>query len=335
MKMGSSNSPPSGPEKSDEKGLFIFLPRSWTPYAELMRLGNPVGSLNTFFPYLFGSLFAACVSNPLASPSSVIFKATLLLVTAFFEHSAGCSWNDIVDADVDRLVTRTRTRPMARGAISSKNASIFTAAQCAIWLAILSQISTQCVLWTIPLLALVGLYPFTKRVTNYPQTVLGITLAWGILIGSVAFDVNPLPQNEPDYMGVLTPITSIFGCYVIWTMMIDMIYAHQDLQDDMKAGIFSMAVRYKKYPKFVLSGLGAFQVGLLAASTYLIDSKVEGLVATCFSCTLLNIWMIWSVDLKDSPQCWWWFQNGSLMMGGVISAGLSGEYLSRLTGSEG
>ena len=231
---------------------------------------------------------------------------------------------------MDRLVSRTRLRPMARGAISSVNASIFVVAQCLVWLTILSRISMKCVLWAIPLVVLVGFYPYSKRVTNYPQTVLGVTLSWGTLIGSVALGIDPLDLAQGQWPEILSPMACIFGSYVIWTMMIDMIYAHQDLQDDMKAGILSMAVCYRDYPKFVLSILGVIQVALLAAFGAQMQSGSLCLVTMCVSSASLMMWMISCVDLRESAQCWWWFQNGSMMMGAVICGGLSAEYFTRL-----
>ena len=113
--------------------------------------------------------------------------------------------------------------------------------------------------------------------------------------------------------------------------MIDMIYAYQDFPDDLKAGVFSMAVGYRDHPKLTLLVLGFLQIGLLACSGLLGEFSIGYLVTTCASITVLILWMIWSVDLRDSQQCWWWFQNGSLMMGGLMCTGTFVEYLNRLS----
>ena len=309
---------------------FYYLPIQWRPYAELMRLGNPVGTLNTFFPYVLGSLYASCTKQPTASPKIVFITSAWLLLAAFMEHCTGCSWNDIVDMDIDRLVARTRSRPMARKAISPISALAFTALECSIWLKVLSQVSTQCVLWALPLVGFIGLYPYTKRFTNYAQTALGITLAWGTIIGSVALDVGPLDLARKDPWRLLAPLACLFAAYAIWTTMIDMIYAYQDFLDDLKAGVFSMAVGYRDHPKLTLLVLGLVQISLLACSGFLGGFSIGYLVTTCASVAFLILWMIWSVDLRDSRQCWWWFQNGSLMMGGLMCMGTFVEYLNRL-----
>ena len=114
---------------SQKAGVFTYLPLSWVPYAELMRIHKPVGTLNVFFPHLFGSLFAGCVLDPFIRPRLLLMRIGALLGAAFVLRSAGCSWNDIADRDLDRLVERTRLRPMARGAISLPAAYVFTATQ--------------------------------------------------------------------------------------------------------------------------------------------------------------------------------------------------------------
>ena len=114
---------------------FHFCPLiQWRPYAELMRLGNPIGTLMSFFPYLSGSLYAACIWQPMASPRTILITNAWLLAAAFMGHCTGCSWNDIIDMNIDRLVARTRSRPMARRAISPVKALAFTALECSICL---------------------------------------------------------------------------------------------------------------------------------------------------------------------------------------------------------
>lgn len=112
-------------------------------------------------------------------------RSASLFVAAFVLHSAGCTCNDIADRDLDRLVERTCSRPMARDAISLRAAYMFTAAQVGIWLAVFSQLLPE--LWisyVAPLLFPVSLYPFAKRITDYAQVVLDITPVWGVLVGA-------------------------------------------------------------------------------------------------------------------------------------------------------
>ena len=309
------------------KDVGSSQPFSWAPYFELMRLSNPVGTLLTFFPHLFGSLYAAYASQPPIALHTVVVTNLVFLPAACILHSAGCSWNDIIDADLDRQVARTRSRPMARGAISPRNGYIFTVAEFLVWLAILSQLSVQCVLWGLPLVFLVVLYPYAKRITHYPQVVLGFTLSWGTLIGCVSMGVNPISVVMERSSSVSWALICIISSYIVWTTIIDMIYAHQDLQDDIKAGILSMAVRYKEYPKPTLWVLAGTQVGLLVSTGLLMGFGPVYMTGTCVGSASLLICMIWEVDLKDSSQCWWWFQYGSMIMGTIIAMGMFGEYL--------
>ena len=188
----SSKSGPDGLHIHSQKaGVLAYLPPSWVPYAELMRIHKPVGTMSIFFPYLFGSLFAGCVLDPFIRPRLLLIRIGALLGAAFVLRSAGCSWNDIADRDLDRLVERTRLWPMARGAISLPAAYMFTAAQVGIWLAVLSLLLPgRSPLHAAPLLFLVGLYPFAKRSTHYAQLVLGITLGWGVLIGAAVVGLD-------------------------------------------------------------------------------------------------------------------------------------------------
>ena len=142
--------------------------------------------------------------------------------------------------------------------------------------------------------------------------------------------IDPLDLVRNKSWAHVAHLACLFVAIVVQTMMVDMIYAHQDLQDDIKAGVFAMAVGYKDYPKLILLLLGFLQTGLLACSGLLGDLSVEYLAITCASIAVLILWMIWRVDLKSSQQCWWWFQNGSLMMGGMMCMGTFVEYVNRL-----
>ena len=110
-----------------------------------MRISPAVGGMLTCFPSLFGSLLAAYISQPILSLQSLLVTNTVLFPASFMLHAAGCSWNDIVDADLDRKVARIRSRPVARGAVSRRNAFIFTVTETFVWLGMLWQISAQCV----------------------------------------------------------------------------------------------------------------------------------------------------------------------------------------------
>ncbi len=150
---------------------------------------------------------------------------------------------------------------MARGAVSLRAAYLFTAAQAGIWLIVLSQLLPDS--WpsnAAPLLFLVWLYPFTKRITDYAQVMLGVTLGWVVPIGAAVVGIDALHQGSGvEWEGLM----GLYLVYVTWAVIHDTAYAHQDLRDDLKAGIKSMAVRLLRRPKALLWVLAVLQVGLL------------------------------------------------------------------------
>ena len=312
-----------------QHGILSYLPSSWVPYAELMRLHRPVGILNIYFPYLFGSLYAACIMEPTGNPSSVVTTNLVLLLAAFVLRSAGCTWNDLVDSDLDRQVTRCRLRPVARGAVSKRNGCIFTAVQYSIWLAILAPICPQYINYAAPLVLMVTFYPFAKRITSYAQVVLGFTLGWGVLIGCLVQGVDPkaLAVQKPTTQGA--GLICLYLCYVVWAVIHDTVYAQQDVRDDKQAGIKSMAVLYSGRMKILLWGLSVVQLGLLAATGKLFGAGPLYYIGACIGTGALLISMVWRLEPNDPVNCCWWFQNGCLIVGATISAGLLGEYMDR------
>ena len=290
-----------------------------------MRIHKPFGTMNIFFPYLFGSLFAGCVSDPSIRPGSLLIHIGALFGAAFILRSAGCTWNDIADRDLDRLVERTRLRPMAQGAISLPAAYVFTAAQVGIWLAALARLLPgRWPLYAAPLLFLVWLYPFAKRFTHFAQLLLGVTLGWGVLIGAA---VVGLDVWGTDAAAERSGLAGLYLVYVVWTVIHDTVYAHQDVRDDMKAGIKSMAVLWLYWTKALLWVLSVVQVGILwGIGIWMGAGAWHYYVAVGGNVVVLQI-MIIKVDLDDPQDCLWWFQTGSLLVGGTIAGGLWGEYL--------
>ena len=313
-----------------KSGLLSLLPSSWVPYGELVRLDKPTGTYYLFFPCLFSTLLAAPLATPLASPLSVLGTSLLFFSGALIMRGAGCTINDLWDRNLDPHVRRTRLRPIARGAISPFNAIAFTGAQLFTGLGILLQFPYQCLFYGIPSLLFVATYPLAKRVTHYPQFVLGLTFSWGAIMGFPALGVD-LIHNE----AALTAAGLLYASNVAWTVLYDMIYAHMDIKDDAKAGIKSIALRHDKQTKHILSGLAVTQVGLLAAAGIAIGAGPVFFVGSCGGAAITLAVMIKKVNLKSVKDCWWWFVNGCWITGGVISAGLGGEYLVQYFKEEG
>lgn len=108
-----------------QKGLLYVLPASWIPYAELARINEPLGFLDTCYPFLIGAFFVVCISPWHILPSGLISTTLTLLAAAVFLQSACWIWRDIINADLDRRVARFRSRLVARGAIPVPKADLF------------------------------------------------------------------------------------------------------------------------------------------------------------------------------------------------------------------
>ena len=244
-------------------------------------------------------------------------------------RGAGCSINDLWDRNLDPRVTRTRLRPIARGAITPFKGLVFTGFQLLAGLGVLVQFPFQCLFYGIPSLLFVGSYPLAKRVTNYPQFVLGLTFSWGAFMGYPALGIDLLSDTP-----ALTSAALLYASCVSWTVLYDMIYAHMDIKDDAKAGIKSIALRHQAETKQVLSFLAATQVGLLAAAGYAAGAGPVFFLGSCGGALVSLGVMIKRVNLKSVKDCWWWFVNGCWITGGVISIGLAGDYAVRYLDQE-
>ncbi|EEH17133.1 4-hydroxybenzoate polyprenyl transferase [Paracoccidioides brasiliensis Pb03] len=308
-------------------GFIALLPKSWMPYAELIRLDKPAGTYYLFFPCAFSTLLAAPLASPMATPLEVASVCGMFFLGALVMRGAGCAINDLWDRDLDPLVERTRLRPIARKAISPQNALVFTGTQLLVGLGVLLQFPTQCLWYGIPSLLLVGTYPLAKRVTNYPQFVLGLTFSWGAMMGFPALNVDVLADTV-----ALLAASALYSSCVSWTILYDMIYAHMDVKDDAAAGIKSIALKHKHNTKAILSALAAAQVGFLAIAGAAVNAGPIFFIGSCGSAVASLATMIWKVKLSDDGICWWWFKNGCWITGGGITLGLLGEYLAQLFG---
>lgn len=285
-----------------------------------MRLDKPAGTYYLFFPCLFSTLMAASYTNPSIAP---VMTTTLLFFSgALIMRGAGCTINDLWDRNLDPHVSRTRLRPIARGAVTPINALTFTGVQLLAGLGILLQFPAPCLFYGIPSLLLVATYPLAKRVTHYPQLVLGFTFSWGAIMGFPALGIDLLTDTA-----ALKAALALYASCVSWTVLYDMIYAHMDIKDDAKVGIKSIALRHEKETKSVLSGLAVVQIGFLTTAGIAIGASPVFFVGSCGSAAVTLGIMIWRVRLKEVSHCWWWFKNGAWLTGGGIACGLLAEYL--------
>ena len=313
--------------QAPKSGLLSSLPSSTVPFAELIRLDKPTGTYYLYFPCLFSTLLAAPLTDPPTSPLAVTGTAALFFLGAFVMRGAGCTINDLWDRNLDPHVRRTRLRPIARGAISPRSALIFTSAQLTVGLGTLLQFPQACLWYGIPSLFFVALYPLAKRVTNYPQFVLGLTFSWGAIMGFPALGIDLL-SNHVAFLAA----TYLYLSNIAWVILYDTVYAHMDVKDDHKAGIKSIAVKHEASTKSVITVLAVIQTGLLAAAGYAGGTGPIFYIGSCGSALASLGTMIYKVDLQNASDCWWWFRYGCLFTGGGISLGLLGDYVARLVG---
>ncbi|WP_421792504.1 4-hydroxybenzoate octaprenyltransferase [Hyphobacterium sp.] len=224
---------------SADRRVADSLPKTWVdrapatvrPYLRLARYDRPIGFWLLAIPCWSGLLLARLASGQMPGWGD-LWLALLLAIGAIAMRGAGCTYNDIVDRDLDRQVARTANRPLAAGTISLRAAWIFLVAQCVVGLLVLTQLPWLAIFIALGSLALVAAYPFMKRITWWPQAWLGLTFNWGILVGyaAIAGEITPA--------ALVLYVSSLF-----WTLGYDTIYACQDMEDDAFVGVKSTARR--------------------------------------------------------------------------------------------
>ncbi len=207
-------------------GWVARLPPRLLPYALLARLDRPIGVWLLFLPGLWGLLIAG------APASRTIRLAALFAIGSIVMRSAGCVINDMWDRDLDRQVSRTAGRPLASGALVMSEAAMFLAALLLAGLAVLLQLDRTCWALGCGVLVLVGLYPLAKRVTWWPQLVMGFTFGFGAPMGAAA-------AGQLDAAGL-----ALYGAAILWDLGFDTIYGFQDLEDDAVIGVRSTSRRF-------------------------------------------------------------------------------------------
>jgi 4-hydroxybenzoate polyprenyltransferase len=195
----------------------------------------------------------------------MVFQAMVYAGWTFFGRAAGCAWDDNIDQDFDRKTARCRTRPIARGAISTTSAYIFTLMMIAFAFLFMSPLPAPCQRLGLVTVALTIVYPFGKRFTHFAQVILGLTLATNFILAAYG---TGLPALEPPYT-----IPTLFTTAAITLLVIfyDVIYARQDTLDDLKSGVKGMAVLFRNYIEVLLISIAVAVTGLLAAVGVAVD----------------------------------------------------------------
>jgi 4-hydroxybenzoate polyprenyltransferase len=206
-------------------------------------------------------------------------------------RGAGCTWNDLVDRDIDARVERTRSRPIPSGQVSVRAAYVFLVAQALVGLLVLLQFNAFAIWVGIASLATVAIYPFMKRVTYWPQIFLGLAFSWGALMGWAAG------------RGTLElPAFLLYAGSIAWVIHYDTIYAHQDREDDALVGLKSTALLFEERTKPMLALFSAIAVALIGSAAWTAGAGVVftlGLAAFAAHLT----WQIVRIDIADPDSC--------------------------------
>jgi len=216
--------------------LDNFVLKKITNYLDLIRFDKPIGFLLLMWP----SWFALSLLK--SKNTSIFFWYFIFFIGSFLMRSAGCIINDIVDRKIDIKIKRTEERPLASNKISITESLIFLSILLLLSFLILIQFNYISIIVALFIMPLVILYPYMKRITHWPQLILGLVFSWGIIIVSLEFN-QVITLNY----GLL-----YIGC-IFWTMGYDTIYAYQDLNDDLKNNIKSTAVFFNKKGKLFVS----------------------------------------------------------------------------------
>jgi 4-hydroxybenzoate polyprenyltransferase len=282
---------------------------SWSrPYLRLARFDRPIGSWLLLMPCWWSAALAAGVGGDIGQLPSVI---VLFFVGAFVMRGAGCTWNDITDRDLDARVERTRSRPIPAGQVSIPKAAIFLVVQALIGLAVLLQFNRLAVATGIASLVIVAIYPFMKRITWWPQIVLGLAFSWGALMGFAVM------LGRIDASALL-----LYAGSIAWVIGYDTIYAHQDAEDDALIGIKSTALLFGARTRLALIAFYAMAVVLIGGALWLAAARWPAAIGLAAFAAHL-IWQIVRLDISDPALCLRVFKSnrdaGLLLFAGLLA----------------
>src|SRR5207253_2162425 len=234
----------------------------------------------------------------------------LFLIGAFVMRGAGCTWNDITDRDLDAKVERTRSRPIPAGQVSVTQALIFLVAQALIGLVVLLQFNRFAIFTGIASLLIVAIYPFMKRITWWPQVVLGLAFSWGALMGFAAEFARIDPVAIVLYAGAIA-----------WVIGYDTIYAHQDAEDDALIGIKSTARLFGAATHRALVVFYGLAVLLIGLALVLGGARWPAFIGLAVFALHL-VWQIRRLDISDPALCLRIFKSnrdaGLLLFAGLL-----------------
>lgn len=266
-----------------------FAPDWARPWLRLMRADRPIGTWLLLIPCWQG-LALALAADPGDWPAALRL-ASLFAVGAVVMRGAGCAWNDVIDRDIDRKVSRTALRPVASGAISRRAAMLFLVALSLIGFAVLIQFNAYTIVLGVSSLALVAVYPFMKRLTWWPQAFLGLTFNWGALMGYSAIEG-----------GLAREAVALYAAGMFWTLGYDTIYAHQDKEDDALIGVKSSARRLGSATKPALALFYGASLALLALAGFWSQAGAAFYVLLALP-AMHFAWQVRALDPSSALNC--------------------------------
>ena len=266
-------------------GWVSRMPPGWLPYLLLARVDRPIGIWLLFLPGLWGILLAR------AGWQETVRLIVLFGIGSVVMRAAGCVVNDLWDRDIDRQVARTAGRPLASGTIRARQALVFLVALLGCGLLVLLCLNRLAQGLGVASLVLVGLYPLAKRVTWWPQLVMGFTFGFGAPMGYAA------ASGRIDAAWAL-----LYAAAICWDLGFDTIYAHQDREDDALVGVRSTARLFGERTRPFLAACYAAAVGLFALAGWSTGLGVLLHVVLLLPAGLLA-WQVATLDIHDPGHC--------------------------------
>jgi 4-hydroxybenzoate polyprenyltransferase len=266
-------------------GWVALLPKSWLPWLLLARVDRPIGIWLLFLPGLWGILLSG------AAPRESVRLIVLFAIGSVVMRTAGCVVNDLWDRDIDRKVARTAARPLASGVLRPVQALAFLGVLLLVGLVILLQLNRPAQLLGAASLLLVALYPLAKRVTWWPQLMMGFTFGFGAPLGYAA------GAGRLDAAWAV-----LYGAAILWDLGFDTIYAHQDREDDALVGVKSTARLFGEHTAPFLAVCFAGTLLLLAVAGWLAGLGGWFYPALVLPALLFG-WQVATLDIHDPGLC--------------------------------
>ena len=287
-----------------------YAPAWAIPYVQLARIDRPIGWWLLLLPCWESSALASAV----AGSGPRIWHLLLFLIGAIAMRGAGSTYNDLVDRKIDAQVERTRGRPLPSGRVTPSQAKVFLVLQCLIGLAVLLCFNAFTIALGFGSLLIVAAYPFMKRITSWPQAVLGLAFAWGGLVGWAAI-----------FGALAAPALLVYAAAIFWTIGYDTIYALQDIRDDAIAGVRSTARLFGDHVRAAVGLMYAVSVALSALAVHL--SGVSPLAYAGVAALAAHLaWQVATIDPADKGRALALFRSnrnaGLLLFAGYLGAAL-------------